>query len=322
MSEVVRRLSIESGLPESAVRKIMTSAPVRYKSYLIPKRNGGMRWISQPAREVKMLQRIFMATSLSSLPVHSSATAYRVGSSILANALPHVGRGRPILKLDFRDFFPSIRSQDWHSFCRISGCLESEEDIHLTASLLFQRQPGHRLLRLAVGAPSSPMLSNILMFGFDQRITELVTSDRVVYTRYADDLTFSAPRTGFLNGVLKAVSSTVRALKSPRLEVNAQKTILATSKYRRTVTGLTITNDDRITIGREKKRQIHAGVHRAMMSKMDSDELQMLAGTLAYVNSVEPEFLVTLRRKYGEFVVEYIQKHVVFGHQLPRQSQS
>jgi len=168
VSEIVRVLSIETGLPDSAVRKIMTSAPVRYKEYRIPKRSGGMRQIAQPAREVKLLQRAFVSTFLTSLPIHQSATAYRAGSSIRDNAAPHVGHG-PILKLDFRDFFSSIRSQDWVSYCRDFGCLQSEEDVHLTASLLFQRQSGHRLLRLAIGAPSSPMLSNILIPSLSER---------------------------------------------------------------------------------------------------------------------------------------------------------
>lgn len=315
MSEIVRLLSIETGLSDSAVRKIMTSAPVRYKKYLIPKRSGGMRQIAQPAREVKLLQRAFVSTFLTNLPLHQSATAYRAGLSIRDNAAPHIGHG-PILKLDLRNFFPSIRSQDWVSYCRDSGCLRSEEDVHLTASLLFHRQSGYRLLRLAVGAPSSPMLSNILMFDFDTRITKIVAKDRVTYTRYADDLTFSAPRAGFLNGVIKMVAGTIRALKYPKLEINAEKTTFITSKYRRTVTGLTITNDDRVTIGRESKRQLHAAVHQALFSRLSSEELQVLAGTLAYVNSVEPEFLSVLRRKYGNDIVALIQRQVILGRQI------
>ncbi len=314
MSEIVKLLSIETGLPDSAVRKIMTSAPVRYKEYLIPKRNGEMRQIAQPAREVKLLQRAFVSIFLKSLPIHQSATAYRAGSSVRDNAAPHVGLG-PILKLDFRNFFPSIRSQDWVSYCRDSGHLRSEEDIHLTASLLFQKQSGHRLLRLAIGAPSSPILSNILMFDFDTRITDLVAKDRVVYTRYADDLTFSAPRTGFLNSVIKAVAGTIRNLKYPKLEINMQKTKFVTSKYHRTVTGLTITNDNRVTIGRESKRKLHAAVHQALLLRLSSEELQVLAGMLGYVNSVEPEFLSVLHHRYGNDVVAFIQRHVVLGQQ-------
>jgi hypothetical protein len=93
MSEIVRLLSVETGLPDSTVRRIMTSAPVRYKEYLIAKRSGGTRQIAQPAREVKLLQRAFVSTFLSSLPIHQCATAYRAGLSIRDNAAPHIGHG-------------------------------------------------------------------------------------------------------------------------------------------------------------------------------------------------------------------------------------
>jgi len=154
------------------------------------------------------------------------------------------------------------------------------------------------------------------MCDFDTRITEVVAKDRVVYTRYADDLTFSAPRTGFLNGVMKAVAGTLRALKYPKLEINAEKTTFITSKYRRTVTGLTITNDDRVTIGRENKRKLHSAVHHALLLRLSLEELQVLAGKLAYVNSVEPEFLLVLRRRYGRDIVAFIQRHVILGRQI------
>ncbi len=294
----------------------MASAPVRYKRYVIPKRNGGTRQIAQPAREVKLLQRAFVTTFLRLLPVHNSATAYREGVSILDNATPHIGSG-PVLKLDFRNFFPSIRSQDWVSYCRHSGCLSTEEDLHLTASLLFYRQSGYRVMRLAIGAPSSPMLSNILMFDFDSQLSDLVTKDRVTYTRYADDLTFSAPRAGFLNGVVKSVSKTIRTIRYPKLEINNEKTSFSTSKYRRSVTGLTLTNDRRVTIGHQKKRQIHAAVHRALLQKLNSEELQVLSGNLAYIYAVEPEFLGVLRQKYGEDIIDTIQRHIILGHQTP-----
>jgi RNA-directed DNA polymerase len=138
----------------------------------------------------------------------------------------------------------------------------------------------------------------------------------VVYTRDADDLTFSAPRAGFLNGVIRAVAHTVRALKYAKLEINAEKTTFITSKYHRMVTGLTITNDDRVTIGRKRKRQLHAAVHQALLSRLSSDELHVLAGALAYVNSVEPNFLSVLRRRYGSDIVALIQRHVIVGHQI------
>ena len=227
--------------------------------------------------------------------------------------MPHAGHG-PVLKIDFRDFFPSIRSQDWVSYCHETNCIVDDEDIKLTASLLFQREKNSRLMRLAIGAPSSPMISNIIMYEFDNRISAILKSDKVVYTRYADDLTFSAPRAGHLSGVIKAVSTTIRSLKYPKLDINQNKTRFITPKYRRTVTGLTITNDARITIGREKKRELHAAVHHTSLGKLNSTEMEKLSGFLAFVKSVEPDFLVTLTKKYGLDVIRAIQHSVTINY--------
>jgi RNA-directed DNA polymerase len=308
MRKIVSILAGNTGMRELEVRRIMLTAPDRYKTYLIPKRNGEPRVISQPAREVKLLQRALMRTLLEQLPVHPAATAYRTGHSLRDNAAPHAHAG-PILKMDLKDFFPSIRGKDWVTYCRETGCLSEEEDINLTATLLFRRTKGSSVLRLAIGAPSSPILSNVLMYGFDRAITERLER-RVVYTRYADDLTFSAPRTGYMVGVQKAVVATIRELSYPKLDINQRKTTYITTKYHRVVTGLTLANDGRVTMGRQKKREISAGVHRASLKQLDADQLAVLCGQLAFANAVEPSFLDQLRKKYGVDTVRSVQRAV------------
>lgn len=307
MSFIVRTLSEASGLTAFDVRRIVVSAPRRYKAYHIPKRTGGFREIAQPAREVKALQKILVRHFLSQMPVHHCATAYRERTSILNNAMAHRGVGRPILKMDFKEFFPSLRDSDWVSYCKNNGISLTSEDLELSARLLFRKIPGVRGLRLAIGAPASPLLSNVLMFEFDRLVNDFAITEGIVYTRYADDLTFSAERTGFLTGVQKKIATIVKSLDSPRLTINDEKTVLATAKYRRTVTGLVLTNDGSVTIGRDRKREIRSAVHRATMGQIDSSQLLELCGLLGFVNAVEPSFLHALRQKYGVEVIAKIQ---------------
>lgn len=312
MTKILEALSVETGMRSLDLQRIMMSAPLRYKFYSIPKRSGGLRRIAQPAREVKTLQRALQKILLNDLPIHKCATAYREGISIRDNAAAHAENG-PILKLDLQSFFPSLKASDWAMYCRSTGCLTDHDDIVLTSHLLFHREPGARTLRLAVGAPSSPILSNLLMHEIDLQIFSAVSGDYVTYTRYADDMTFSAPRTGFLTGVMSKVAKIIRTTKSPSLSINNSKTTYVTKKYHRTVTGLTLTNDNKVTIGRSKKRKISASVHYAMLGKLDKSELQVLSGMLAYVNAVEPAFLDSLRRKYGADTVAMIQRVVLRG---------
>jgi RNA-directed DNA polymerase len=306
MGVVLPLLIRETGLSQRDVLRIVINAPVRYKTYSIPKRNGGERVISQPARELKALQRIVSEHILAHRPIHSCATAYRMGLSIRANAAAHVQNG-PILKLDFKDFFPSITDKDWRAYCEKYSLFSDREDIAITSNILFHQSRVSKLLRLAIGAPSSPLLSNVIMYDFDTKIVNLVSPDQVTYTRYADDLTFSAKRTGFLTRVRESLERAIRETSFPSLTINESKTILATPKYKRMVTGLILTNDGKVSIGYRRKRQIRAALHHHSQGRLNIASQAHLAGMLAFINDVEPEFLARLRHKYGEAVLAQLR---------------
>jgi hypothetical protein len=275
--------------------------------YQIPKKTGGSREIAQPAREVKALQRVLEREFLSKLPVHPAAMAYRRGRSIRDNALLHVENG-PILKMDFREFFPSIRPHHWHAYCDDRGIFQDAFERLITTNILFFRKRGSAITRLAIGAPSSPHLSNLLMYLFDALITEKVEKDYVTYSRYADDLTFSAKRTGYLTVVQDAVREAIKEVPWPNLVINEGKTVVATTKYHRQVTGLVLSNDQKVSIGRERKRNLRAAVHRASLGQLSAEQLGRLAGNLAFVNAVEPDFLARLEKKYGPEVLQMIKQ--------------
>jgi RNA-directed DNA polymerase len=298
MTPLLEILTAGTGLSEHDVMKIVWNAPVRYKFYAIEKRNGGTRHISQPAREVKALQRLLTTEILSTLPVHRCATAYRPGKSIKDNAAAHAGNG-PIMKYDFKDFFPSIVAKDWRSYCQTNNVFSDTKDIWVSTNLLFHRRPGSSRLNLAIGAPSSPCLSNILMNEFDIKLSNSVTKEQVTYTRYADDLTFSARRTGFLTRVDRMLREAIRETSNPTLTLNDAKTVVATRKYKRFVTGLVLTNDNKVSLGHERKRTIRAALHHYVTGKLDIDEQAKLAGMIAFASDIEPDFVSRLQAKYG-----------------------
>lgn len=305
IEDLVAVLSNETGLSPSVVRRIAWTAPRRYKVYEIPKKSGGTRIIAHPAREVKLLQRAFLSVVLSGCPVHVAATAYQKGKSLKHNVVPHAGSG-PILKLDFRDFFPSIRGKDWASYCVAKSLFSSQSDIDLSTSLLFRRAKSDSVLRLSIGAPTSPAISNILLFDFDEMVWSAVAERYITYTRYADDMTFSAPRTGFLQGVTSIVAKAVRDTQYPKLELNAAKTRLVTSKYHRDVTGLTLALDGRVTIGQLRKRNIRAGIYNTAAGEMTVEKVRVLAGHIAFAESIEPGFIERLKAKHGSDIVNDI----------------
>lgn len=306
MSDLLQKISRYVGLPIFDLQRIVYTAPRRYKTFEIPKKSGGMREVAQPARELKAVQRAFVEIYLKDLPLHPAATAYRKGLSIADNASMHMGHG-PILKLDFKDFFPSIRSEDWERYARKYNILEAG-DVRLSALLLFRQYPAQRVLRLSIGAPSSPIVSNLLMVEFDQIVAAEAGRRGIRYTRYADDMTFSGQRIGMLKDMLTIVPEALRSITYPKLRLNETKTTFVTSAYRRVVTGVVLANDGSISLGRDRKRLLRAQVHRASQGALNGDELKELAGYLSFAKVVEPAFLIKLQGKYGMPLIKHIQR--------------
>jgi RNA-directed DNA polymerase len=298
-SDLIADMSADMGMLPEHLKTIVRTAPLRYKVFYIPKRSGGMREVAQPAREVKAIQRWLVGKLETQIPVHVAATAYRTGTSIKLNALTHA-ESNYLLKLDFRNFFPSITAGDIerHLVLHCSDLYEASA-IRLIAyvcSWAPQRQPP---LRLCIGAPSSPLISNSVMHSFDVQLAAIAESDGVKYTRYADDLALSSKSFGVVDQYAELVASIVRGLDYPRLSLNTAKTVLASRAGRRVVTGVTLTPDFQLSIGRDRKRLIRTMYHRDTLGQLSSEAQQELRGLLAFADSIEPGFSARLRRRAG-----------------------
>ena len=245
-----------------------------------------------------MLQYWVMKKILSKFEIHAAAKAYCHGLSIVDNARPHT-RGKFLLKMDFKDFFPSLKARDFRVFLKRSKLALDAAEIEALCRILFWMPKGTHDLCLSIGAPTSPMLSNILMMKFDRRISAFCAAHNAAYTRYADDLTFSADRSRTLQLVEKAVLNFSRRSVSPALAVNQDKTVRVSRKDSRRVTGLVLTNDRKVSLGREGKRRIRAQMHYFVTDRLETEQILQLQGMLAYVHSVEPSFMRRLSKKYG-----------------------
>jgi len=307
MSKLLTKLGAALLLSESELMWLIRSAPRRYKVYQIPKRKEGeFRTIAQPAKEVKSLQYWVMDNILRALPVHSAATAYRAGKSIADNARPH-RNGSFLLKLDFTDFFPSIKARDFEHYLKKSAMDFGSDEIEALSRILFWKPKGTKKLCLSIGAPSSPLMSNILLFEFDEKVAKFCSKRGIAYTRYADDLSLSSAVSSELEEVEKFIRKICNQTRSPKLTLNLDKLVRVSKKKSRRITGLVISNEGKVSLGHDKKRQLRASVHHFVTGRLSIEQSLELRGMLAYVNSVEPSFLARLSRKYGSEVIRRIQ---------------
>ena len=249
-----------------------------------------------------------MRRYLSNYPVHPMAMAYAEGRNIYQNATRHLGKNI-ILKLDFREFFPSIKSIDWETFLKKDQKGNfTQIDVDTMTRILFW---GRRNLSpdcLSIGAPSSPILSNILLYDLDVVLSELGSSRGISYTRYADDITVSGASKAEVLAFEVLARRAVGLMHSPRLSFNDEKRGLYDAGQRRMVTGLILTPDGKVSIGRERKRTISAMLHQFSLGKLEIDQLSLLKGLVGFALGTEVSFIDSMRQKYGNELLDRVLK--------------
>jgi RNA-directed DNA polymerase len=284
-------------LPPRYVEALAKVTWRHYKSYPIAKRTGGNRVISQPSKELKGVLRWLLYNLIDRLPVHEAAFAYRKGRShgIRANAEMHKG-SRFLLRMDFTEFFGSIAAFDIATYMNQAGPSRfttwTSEDSSVFADLVTCNNV------LAMGAPTSPSMSNAICFRLDQLLSELAKKHGAAYSRYCDDLFFSSNRPTALTELEQGVAPLLLGLDCPRrLTLNESKTRHSSKRGRRIVTGIVLTSSGAISVGRPRKRRVRALIHK--WSSLDEKEREKVRGELAYISDVEPEFVNSLFVKYG-----------------------
>lgn len=284
----------------------VNTAPYRYKVYTIPKRSGrGVRVIAQPTEVLKVMQRMVLDSYLKGLPVHDCATAYRDGVSIKENAIAHLN-SKYLLKMDFSDFFPSIIPSDLISHVKRHKGSVSREDAYAVKKIFFWARKKDPLHRLSIGAPSSPFISNTLMYEFDCKIYDECARLDVRYTRYADDLTFTTNTRGALFGLLDIVNKICAEIAYPALRINSEKTVFSSKGNNRHITGLVLTNDNKVSLGRERKRYFRSLIHKHSLGELSGEDIYALKGRLAFAKHVEPAFYNAVIQKYGAELIASI----------------
>lgn len=273
-----------------------------YQRFTIPKKTGGQRLISAPMPRLKRAQYWILDNILVHAKVHDAAQGFVPGRSIVTNASAHTGRD-VVVNLDLQDFFPTL------DFRRIKGkfrglgycepvatvlallCTEPDVDeLEIDGERLFAAR-GPR--RLPQGAPTSPMLTNLICSRLDNRLAGLANSLGFTYTRYADDMTFSA--SGHSAGKAGALIGLVHEIVANEgFIVHPDKTRIMRRGSRQEVTGLTV--NDRVAVPRDVLRRFRALLHGISASGPEGkrwgqaqDVMDAARGFASFVHMVTPQ---------------------------------
>lgn len=296
---IIKFVSESLFIDDKDLLSFAATAPYRYKKYYIDKRNGtGQRLIAHPSKELKFIQRLVIDFIGEKIFVHEASFAYKSGVGIKDNALVHV-KSKYLLKMDFEDFFNSITPVLLFRVLKRQGVNFNAVERKFLDNILFFRKLRGGALRLSVGAPSSPIISNVVMYYFDTLIEEYCKENKINYSRYADDITFSTNIKGILFLVPAIVAEALNEETYGKVSVNNKKTVFSSKAHNRHVTGVTLSNDGILSIGRDRKRLISSMVHRYSNNLLSEEDIAKLIGVLSFSHNIEPEFVTRLNKKYG-----------------------
>lgn len=304
---LIDEICAELGVRSERVAHLALTASNRYFVFPISKRDGSQRWIAHPSRPLKLLQRWINFRVFRHLPVHDAAMAYRKGRNIRENAVRHKD-SRYTVRIDFKDFFPSFHAKGVRKFLHDMNGLYVDLDV---VDIDFVVRVVSRNDALTIGAPSSPVITNAMMYLFDSALASACADRDLIYTRYADDLFISSTEPGRLSDIPALVQELAAIFPYSSLNINPTKTAFLSRKYHREITGLVITPEGRLSIGRDRKREIKSLVHRYSAGAISSEKLAYLRGLLAFAEDVEPKFIFALNQKYGPQLVSSIYRKQV-----------
>lgn len=271
----VGELASRLGMSADALRTMR----VDYREFRIPKRAGGSRVVHAPDKELKVVQRRILRRLLARLHSHAAATGFERRCSIVHNARCHAGSAL-VIRLDIENFFKSTRDERVRKLFKALGW--NREATELLTRLCTYRGG------LPQGAPTSPRLSNLVNYGLDVRLAALATScPGTIYTRYADDITFSVS-TDDRRVVRRLVAATGVIAAEFGYRLHGKRKLRVRRRHQRqTVTGLVV--NEKANLPRKVRRWLRAVEHHRRMGRSTSLTASQLDGWRAFATMVKEQ---------------------------------
>lgn len=248
------------GCGEIHLRKIADFTAEHYRKFFLWKdrEKTRKRWIEAPDRELKSMQRRILRL-LYLLSPSPYAHGFSVGRSIVSNAAVHSGR-KYVVKLDLKDFFPSITGTMILAELNSSGIVTAENRSRIERLLKLCLLDG----RLPQGAPTSPAISNLVCRRLDFILADFARRHRMNYSRYADDLTFSSDS----SVCFRRIPVIRRIVEQYGFRINDRKVHVLKRHQRQSVTGLVVNGAGKTSVPRRKRLKLRAFLHRIVTGKI------------------------------------------------------
>ncbi len=272
------------GYSEEYVRAASNAQDRFYTKFSLPKKNGGERVIFAPYPSLKEIQRWILDSILNEIPISKYAKAYHTGSNLLENAKFHRNQ-KIVLNLDIKNFFPSIGYRAVFNIFMKCGYSKQVATILSNLCTLDRSLPQ--------GAPSSPAISNIVCKNIDKRISGYTSKNKIRYTRYADDMTFSGDF-----DIKKLISIVRKILSENNFILNKDKIRVMKQGCRQSVTGVIV--NKRLNTPRQLRREIRSHAyyidkfgdesHITKVAPFEENYIAKILGKAHFVKFINPDY--------------------------------
>ncbi|PWN61694.1 reverse transcriptase domain-containing protein [Chryseobacterium viscerum] len=319
----LKHFSLLANVDYDELVKIINIRSSLYKFYQIKKKNGkGFRQIVVPYNNLRCIQDYIKTEILDKVQIHDNATGFVKGKSIYDNAKKHSNQ-QEILNIDLFKFFDSITERRIYGifkslgyaknlaldFAKLTTVALPEE--YLSSFKFDERRLYDEIVRkgecvLPQGAPTSPILSNLITRRLDLRMSSLADKLKVNYSRYADDLTFSGNY-----GTVPTFTLLDKIINDEGFRINWSKAKISKKGRLQMVTGLTVSND--IHVHRKFKKEVKKHIYGCLnfgvnnhLAHIQKDDIgyykEWLAGKIYFIYSVEPDYAKKLLDDYNKII--------------------
>ena len=278
-----------------------------YSINKIPKHNGKYRELSIPNPIIKSIQTKLLRRLENVYTPKQCVYGFTKGLSFVSNATPHVGKAW-ILNIDLKDFFDQI------NFGRVRGVFMAKPYCAGKEAATVMAQIACYKGKLPQGAPTSPIISNIVSSSLDSRLIAFAKKYKLLYTRYADDITFSSRYKNIPKAVAVVNGNEIdlgvelaKIIDESGFVVNKSKISLTFPHQRQEVTGLTVNN--KVNIKREQLRKIRIMLYT-------TEKFGLFESAKKYINihkSIYPKQYKMLSDSEKKPIIEKWYKLVLIG---------
>jgi len=335
----LRHLAALSEVDYGFLRQTVARRTEAYAEFRIKKRAAEhlppqYRTICVPSPSLMKVQRWITQNILAHVPAHNCSAAFSKGDSLYKAVEPHC-QTKWLVKIDVKSFFESISESTVYRLFDSLGfeplvafemarlCTRDQHDVqhkkaqskdYSLASLYVIEQYIHSVQgHLPQGAPTSPMLANLVCRGLDERLAAIAEEQDLNYTRYADDITFSSSDPNFGREMAKALIQRVyRELARQGLRPNTAKTTVVPPSARKIVLGLSV-EEETPRLARHFKDLLRQHIHylthpeigpikHATARKFASvvGLRHHVGGLLSYAAQIEPDWAAKQRMRFLE----------------------